>query len=260
MTFQFSSRTANLLVLCLFCFALTLLSGCGSGVPKLTPAEQTEVDKYLEEHGREAIVHYLWSSGESDEALTLKYVQYFLSQGADIGAEWNRMTPLSLAIQKDQLSIVNFIVSKTGGIKSKHDDGYTPLHIATKEGKNASVELFISKGADVNAKADGGVTPLHMAVMRSQGKIVELLVSKGADVNAKTSYGLTALHYEAGSGDASVEIVKFLVSKGADANAKDSSGYTPLDNAKSAKVQQDQGMYDYRGQYRAIIDYLSGIK
>ena len=56
MTLSFSTRTVNLLALCLFCFALTLLSGCGGGVPKLTPAEQAEVDKYVKDHGRDSLV------------------------------------------------------------------------------------------------------------------------------------------------------------------------------------------------------------
>ena len=51
--------TFNLFFVCFFCFLLTLLSGCGGGIPKLTPAEQAEVDGYIREHGRDAMVHYL---------------------------------------------------------------------------------------------------------------------------------------------------------------------------------------------------------
>ena len=71
---------------CLFCcLVLPLLSGCGGGTPKLTPAEQAEVDKYIQWHGRDAIAAYLSDvKYGADEKLVLKYVKFFVSQGASV--------------------------------------------------------------------------------------------------------------------------------------------------------------------------------
>jgi hypothetical protein len=76
--FQLAS---NIFVSCLFCLTLTLLSGCG-GV-SLTPVEQAEVEQYVTKHGKGAIVHYLDEVRDAD----LKYVKYFVSQGADVNAK-----------------------------------------------------------------------------------------------------------------------------------------------------------------------------
>ena len=50
---------SQIVVSCLLCLSLTFMSGCGGGVPKLTPAEQTEVDKIMAKHGKNAIIGYL---------------------------------------------------------------------------------------------------------------------------------------------------------------------------------------------------------
>ena len=189
--------TSKLFLTFLFCFALFLVSGCGGGV-SLTPAEQAEVDKYVAGYGRGAIVHYLRDSSRdanTDQNLVLKYIKYFVSQGADV--------------------------------KAKDDYGTTPLHIAAGEKNSELVKFLVSKGADVHAKNNDGITPLHFA---ENLDVARLFVSKGADVNAKDDkYGATPLHIAVAAGN--IEIIEFLVSKGADINAKDKDGETPRDRA-----------------------------
>ena len=124
----------------MLCFTLALLSGCGGGgksatggnggssaepVPVLTPAEQTEVDKILATHGREAILYYLKEVHyDLDEELVLKYVKWFVSQGADINAKMDYMygpyirssniakaTPLDIAKDRERMAVVEYLVS-----------------------------------------------------------------------------------------------------------------------------------------------------
>ena len=215
----------RLLALTLICMAVPLLSGCGGG-DSFTPAEKAEVDKYIKEHGRSAMICYLSDEGNklskainatgagsfkaarkqasktlgTDEKHMLKYIKYFVSQGADVNAKDDKNIDTSLLL-------VSYYFCDAEIIK-----------------------FLVSKGADVNAKSGYGSTPLHDAAKGENIEIVKLLVSKGADVNAKAKRGETPLHEAASDGN--IEIVKFLVSKGADVNAKTESGKTPRDVAK----------------------------
>ena len=185
---------------CLFYTALTILSGCGNGdgfsveavpkltpaeqaetdkyiteygdgfsieaVPKLTPAEQAETDKYITEYGRDAILYYLKDEAEKlhaqkavDTKLILKYIKHFVSQGADINAKRNRdmFVPVDL----------------------------TPLIAAVVFNDFAIVEFLVSQGADVNTEVKGEfgnvATPLDVAQnIGNDDKIVKYLISKGA--------------------------------------------------------------------------------
>jgi len=163
--------TFKILVSCLFCFVLPLLSGCGSSgssAPILTPAEQAEVDKIIAEEGRDALRYYLehWNpaSGNTDEKLALKYVKYFVSQGANVNA--------------------------------RDEDDYTPLHYAAALGSADMVKFLVSQGAIFNYVTEGkrGMdAPLHYAVLSGNTDMVKFLVSKGADINVKDGWGYTPL-------------------------------------------------------------------
>ena len=79
--------TSKIFVSCLFCLALSLLSGCGGSV-SFTPAEQAEVDKLIAADGRDALKVYLGGDDRcysvDDEKRALKYCKYLVSQGSDV--------------------------------------------------------------------------------------------------------------------------------------------------------------------------------
>ena len=196
--------TFKLFFSCLLCFSLVLLSGCGDGVPKLTPAEQAEVDEIMQ-GGTHIIDYYLGlqrGKEDIDANRIIKYCKYFIAKGADVNADPRYGFPLGMAAELGNVEIVKFLVSQ---------------------------------GADVNARTPSGYreTPLHLVFEsnRRSIEIVKFLVSKGADVNAKNGMGMTALHFAAHTG--AFESVKFLISKGANANVRDGMGRTPLDLARN---------------------------
>ena len=211
---------------CLFCLSLLFWTGCtdtittmgrgGSTVsekpPTLTPAEQSEVDGIIKWHGRNAIVYYLEAAQKdrnADETLALKYLQHFVSQGANVNA--------------------------------KGRDNATPLHLAAESGSVKIIEFLVSKGADVNAKNAVGETPLHGYGARTNLEIAEFLISKRADVNAKNSEGDTPLHHAVRWGE-NPDWVTFLVSKGANVNTKNERGETPADVARKRLREAQGGM------------------
>jgi len=171
------------LVTLLTLFAL-LLGGCGDG-GSFTPAEKTEVDRYIQMYGRKCMPYYLQDATQKDfdENRVLKYINYFASQGADVNASNTHNT--------------------------------SPLHYAIAYGNFETVTLLVSKGADVNAKdnAVGLGSPLHWAVSHGNVEIVKFLVSKGANVSATLNNRETPLDWA--RGDSRAEIREFLISKGA---------------------------------------------
>jgi len=233
-------------------FALALVGGCGGA---LTVVEKAEADKYIREHGRDALVYYLKDEVEKrrppsleearkmsgiDETRALKYIKHFVAQGADVNAKTDiktgretteRITPLHIAvIVFGNAEISKFLVSKGADVNAKDGYDFTPLHFATiRESDIELVKFLVSKGADVNAKdSDVGFTPLYGAILKGNIELARFLVSKRADVNAKSADGgFTPLHVATQMGN--VELVRFLVSKGADVNAKmDNGGLAPL--------------------------------
>jgi len=139
------------------------------GTPALSPAEQAEVDKYIAEHGRDAIIHYLATvKKESDEKLVLKYVKNLVSKGADVNA-------------KVDISTI---------IGSRRVE-YTPLCFAAANGNVEVVKFLVSKGADVNATGPNGASPFGIARRNGHTAIVEYLSAMGAkEAQAQTGINL----------------------------------------------------------------------
>jgi ankyrin repeat protein len=216
-TLQTTSRT---LFSCILCFALTVLSGCGGGAPKLTPVEQAEVDKYVKEHGADALRYYLNSLDPSrdmpDPDRILKYMKYFISQGADVKVTGKGgISPLFFAVMLNDVDFVKFLVSKGADVNAKLEDGVTPLHVAVGNEHFEVVKFLVSKGADVNMRNMPNSTLLHTAVFLEDVKFAQLLLSNGVDVNAKDSHDWTPLHLAANRSNREIvkEFVKLLVSK-----------------------------------------------
>ena len=193
--------TIKLFFSCLFCLALTLLSGCGDGVPSLTAVEQAEVDKIVTEHGTAAIVCYLEKlhdeSRNPDMDRVFKYLKHFVSKGADVNATNGRYGDNSLRLlmtlnidEKDEKNqeklglTLRFLLDKGADVNTDLGNGMTLLHIVTRDGGVEDVRFFISRGANVNAKEGGGWTPLHYAAYGGDVAVAKFLVSKKADVNA----------------------------------------------------------------------------
>ena len=164
----------NLFISCLFCLTLLFWSGCGSKSSKLNEMEEAEVKKYVDVHGRDAIVQFLgaelfkvvpgWTPmlevktlSDVDEQRILKYLKYFVSKGADINAKWT-------------------------------NDDETPLHLAVATGNVKIAKFLVSNGVDVKAKTTGplptvdfrfepGSTALDMAKLRKDTAMIEYLSS-----------------------------------------------------------------------------------
>ena len=199
----------NLFVLCLLCFTVSLLNGCGGGVSNtnavsetpdvpLTPEEQTEADRIITDTGNNALLHFLLNEKNAkerkDPTLVLSYVKYFVAQGSDVNAKTlNNSTPLFRAVEIENVEAVKFLVSKGANAVAKDTDNHTPFHVAAIMGNIPIAEFLLSKGADVTAPLKWGDTPLHLTVTAGNLDFAKFLVSKGADVHVKNSSGHTPI-------------------------------------------------------------------
>ena len=78
----------------------------------------------------------------------------------------------------------------------KHSDtnlnGETILHLAIEKNNIMLIEKLLNLGLDINSKDNNGVTPLHLAVMKAKNmSVIEFLLKNGADKNIKTPFGET---------------------------------------------------------------------
>ena len=173
----------------LLCLALTLMSGCGSG---LTSAERTKANKILADNGKNAIQHYVDFEGSNDGDLDFKYIKYFVSKGADVNAGGG--SPLRRMASLGNLKAVRFLVSKGAHVNEERYDGKTLLHDAVRSGNIEIVKFLVSKGADVNAKTEkrlnhpGGETPLDLA--KQEGWLDDENTKKGKKEIAEYLSGL----------------------------------------------------------------------
>ncbi|XP_051165182.1 putative ankyrin repeat protein RF_0381 isoform X1 [Leptopilina boulardi] len=205
----------------------------------------------------------------------LKFVEHLLKQGADINAEdkiknipivyaiknkdYNltklllnnganvKDNPLLLriAIETEDLGIVQSLLHHGVNINACHKDGSTALHCAVSEELEEITKLLLSNGANVNAKRIDGTTAFHIAAEKSCEFTLIILLEFGTkvddkiksnfsfcvDINSRDKSGKTALHIASQKGHDG--IVNILLDYGADINITDDYFKTPFDCAES---------------------------
>ncbi|CAB0031723.1 unnamed protein product [Trichogramma brassicae] len=150
-------------------------------------------------------------------------------------------TPLHVAIHKNHVNLIGFLLRKGADPNSPNKNGETPLHrICEANIDDLTVEM-IFKICDekhhlmqVDAQDKRGKRPLHVAIKNGNIKLVEILMGRGADPNSATNIGLTPLHYNCKRDvDEDVTMKRFFeignnVNKPVQVDPRDKFSYTPL--------------------------------
>lgn len=121
---------------------------------------------------------------------------------------------LHIAVEKDDINMLNYLLSKGANINIINDVGDTALHTAAEVGNKSIVQLLLQNGADVNFTNKSLETPLHLAATKKDAQIAQLLVDNGANVNAKNKSDFTALQLACFYGNK--ETMQVLTAHGAD--------------------------------------------
>lgn len=114
-------------------------------------------------------------------------------------------------------------------INVRNENGFTPLILAGYYNQLSAVEFLLTKHVDINATSPEGPVILG-ACYKGYFELTQLLIKYKANVNAQNQQGTSALMFATIS--ANIELVNLLLSNGADKNLMEKSGRTALSYAQ----------------------------
>ncbi|WP_296706716.1 ankyrin repeat domain-containing protein [Treponema sp. UBA7570] len=209
-------------------------------------AVKTDVLSVLINHG--APVNERNKKGVTPLSLAIEknnteHVIFYARAGADINAEdMEGNTPLTRALESPSIDMLKTLITPQN-VLSKDSAGNTPLHIALIKGSSFGyIKFLVETGADVNARNKDGDSVLFLAVRKNKKDVGDLLLSKNADIFASNTENNSPLRIALAQGG---EVQDWLITSQT-LNASDGSGNTPLhyacewklDEAVSALIQK----------------------
>jgi len=123
------------------------------------------------------------------------------------------------AVRRGDAAGVRALILKKAPVIVAEPDGTTALHVAVQNDQIEIVQTLLKAGAPANAATRYGVTPLALAATNGNPAVVGALLEAGANPNAANPDGETVLMDAARSGN--LEVVNRLLAAGADVNARD---------------------------------------
>lgn len=168
------------------------------------------------------------------------------------------------AIEKNDLSATDSLISQGFDVNTRDENGNPPLHYALLKNRVKIAKKLIEAGANVNApSSESGITPLLIVTekakqlqqkakkilaknegytqsrsaeiklqkyiisqMNAAKKLLEILIANGADVNQKTPYGTPLM--SAACNEWNIDLIDILLKSGAKVNERDNNGRTAL--------------------------------
>ncbi|KAK3711758.1 hypothetical protein RRG08_036964 [Elysia crispata] len=161
----------------------------------------------------------------------VKFVNTLLKNKADMYAESNGSTALTLAITKNKPGVVSALLDIGVDVNHVSQDNRTPLWWAVHAKKYELTETLIERGASVNFASTGGVTVLMHAIKNCPVRFSELIIKSGAYVNVQDDNGDTALFHALQQNPdikSKEEKIDLLLNHGADVNHINLSSLTPF--------------------------------
>lgn len=160
-----------------------------------------------------------------------------IAQGADPSRKtYDGLSPIQCALQAGDLKMVTLL--STNGVRISEEPGATDW--AALGGSVEVLEYVLSQGGTLEVDGDGS-TALHTAAAWGHVKMVKFLCDRGMNVNVQDIDGRTPLHLACATNN--IAVVRILLENGANTHVKDDSGATPAD------IATEEG-------YRSILEEL----
>ena len=136
-------------------------------------------------------------------------------------------TALHRAAEREDVGLVQQLISAGANVKAQNRYGVAPLSVAAATGNAAIVTALLDAGADPNTAAAEGETALMAAARTGRVNAIKALVARGADVNAHETWrNQTALMWAAVEGHGAA--ISELVRAGANVKARSIGEFTAL--------------------------------
>lgn len=177
-----------------------------------------------------------WNLISATEQGRRPLVERLLEDGAD--PDMTRLrTALHVAVENDNLEIVDLLVAHGADIDARDHLGRTPLFLAIVRRRPEISKVLIEADADATVTTKSGSTLLLAAAGRRDLDTLTWALDNGADVNAVKSEGtyVSPLMVAAAKGD--LEMLDVLLSRGADPTVTNSEGKSALDVANGEEVK-----------------------
>ncbi|XP_067338322.1 ankyrin repeat and SOCS box protein 2-like isoform X2 [Channa argus] len=135
-------------------------------------------------------------------------------------------TALMLAVERRNVSCVDFLLKHRADPNMANKDRDTPLFTACEHPNEAIVDLLLRCGAQVNCSCSQGGSALHEACRHGQVKLCQMLLEAGANLQTRNIYGIQPFFVSSQHGH--VDIIHLLAKRGADINGQAGDGASPL--------------------------------
>lgn len=151
-------------------------------------------------------------------------------------------TLLHLAVEQEDISAIEYLLSNRASIKFKNTLGETPLHLAVRKNNAEILDIICShisyghkEKTNINPMDNQGLSHMHIACISNNSlndlhvqHFLEQGVSANIAVNSNSPHwpGFTPLHFAVEHGN--MRVAKLLLQSGADVSLKNADGATAL--------------------------------
>lgn len=140
----------------------------------------------------------------------------------------NGFTPLHWACQEGYQELTRLLLERGASVTLMDEEHFLPLEIAIYEGHLGVVQVFYGLGL-LQRASRANFSSLHCAASVGNNGIVSFLLEIPVDPNQRDDGGRTPLHWAAQEGH--LRVAKALLSAGANSSVLCKNGFTPLATA-----------------------------
>lgn len=174
----------------------------------------------IEKKDRKGFTALQYALDEDDKFTVTKIL---IDAGADVNThseKWHQ-TALHLAVKKNDMTMIEYLLSRNADVNKTDKNKKTALHILAYENEgethlNTADILLKNKAINFDAVDEDRRTPFHYLVRRGSINIVQLFLNFKVDVNTQDIWGETPLFEAVRNGN--FEVLQLLINNGLDVN------------------------------------------
>ena len=161
-------------------------------------------------------------------------VNVFIEAGASLkggrDGDVDELTPMMYAIDTGNVNVINALTAAGASLEAECEGDHTPLEYAIGDGNINVIKALIEAGASLEAGCEDYRSPLEHAIDEGKPHVIKALLEAGASLEAAGEYEYTPLEY-AIIEDGNLDVIKALIEAGVSLEATCEEVCTPLEYA-----------------------------